>query len=74
MRNATAYEPERITRDAAGQRAGMSLQFDLDAFKRLVYRADVLRLPVNQQQLKQARAILRAAAAADLPSPNKRCR
>lgn len=72
MRNAIAYEPGRVTRDAACQRNGMSLQFELDAVKRLVYRADVLRLPVNQADLKRARAILRAAA--DLPSPHKRCR
>ncbi len=41
----------------------MSIAFQLDAARRLVRRADVQRLPINPIELKQARAILRAAAA-----------
>jgi hypothetical protein len=40
----------------------MSHAFQLDAARRLVRRADVQRLPINPVELKQARAILRAAA------------
>lgn len=50
---------------ANGQgRGDMSAQFGIDAARRLVHRADVLRLPVNPVELKAARAIVRAAAAA----------
>ena len=53
-------------------RSEMSAQFGIDAARRLVRRADVLGLPINPVELKQARAILRAAA--DLPAPHRRCR
>ncbi|MEO0003597.1 MAG: hypothetical protein RLZZ22_1289 [Pseudomonadota bacterium] len=56
----------RTPRTRTGQPADMSHAFRLDAARRLVHRADVRRLPVNPAELKQARAILRAAAAADL--------
>jgi hypothetical protein len=50
---------------AAGGRArgDMSALFGLDHARRLVHRADALRLPVNPVELKAARAILRAGAA-----------
>lgn len=64
----------RTPRTRIGQPADMSYAFQLDAARRLVRRADVQRLPINPVELKQARAILRAAAASDLPSPHKRCR
>lgn len=53
-------------RTRTGQPAGMSSAFQLDAARRLVRRADVQRLPINPVELKQARAILRSAAAAEL--------
>ena len=61
-----------MTSSGGRARGDMSAAFGIDLARRLVYRADVLRLPVNQADLKRARAILRAAA--DLPSPHKRCR
>lgn len=52
----------RTPRTSTGQPADMSHAFQLDAARRLVRRADVQRLPINPVELKQARAILRAAA------------
>jgi hypothetical protein len=44
---------------ANGQgRGDMSAQFGIDAARRLVHRADVQRLPVNQAELKVARQLL----------------
>lgn len=63
---------ELISKANGCGRGDMSAQFGIDAARRLVRRADVLRLPTNPVELKQARAIVRAAA--DLPSPHKRCR
>lgn len=57
---------------ANGQgRGDMSAQFGIDAARRLVHRADVLRLPVGAVELKQARAIVRAAVA-DLSAATQR--
>ena len=47
---------------ANGQgRGDMSATFGLDHARRLVHRADVQRLPVNQAELKVARQLLRLA-------------
>ena len=40
-------------------RGDMSATFGLDHARRLVHRADVQRLPVNQAELKVARQLLR---------------
>ena len=40
-------------------RGDMSAAFGLDHARRLVHRADVQRLPVNQAELKVARQLLR---------------
>ena len=40
-------------------RGDMSATFGLDHARRLVHRADVQRLPVNQAELKVARHLLR---------------
>ena len=42
-------------------RGDMSATFGLDHARRLVHRADVQRLPVNQAELKVARQLLRLA-------------
>ena len=42
-------------------RGDMSATFGLDHARRLVHRADVQRLPVNQAELKVARQLLRRA-------------
>lgn len=61
---------------AAGGRArgDMSAAFGVDHARRLVHRADSLRLPVNPLELKAARAILRAAAAPIQPKTHPRHR
>ncbi len=61
---------------AAGGRArgDMSAGFGVDHARRLVHRADVLRLPINPAELKAARAILRSAAATIQPKTHPRHR
>ncbi len=39
-------------------RGDMSAKFGLDLARRLVHRADMLRLPVNRDELKLARRLL----------------
>lgn len=47
-----------MTASGGRARGDMSAAFGLDHARRLVRRADVLRLPVNQAELKAARQLL----------------
>lgn len=51
-----------MTASGGRARGDMSAAFGVDHARRLVHRADALRLPVNPAELKAARAILRTAA------------
>ena len=48
-----------MTASGGRARGDMSAAFGLDHARRLVHRADVLRLPVNPAELKVARQLLR---------------